>query len=240
MKTWPDHNGQPDTNKPYDAMMRWAIDLASKNLNALSKGDVHNLQYEIAWFSMREPTVNELLSGTPLYSNHIPSTGVIEDVQAWLMDSLRSIVDWPTPLPKPSSEVIAHHIPDSFRVLMKVSADAHEPVQWQTARYERSCQPEQARRDETISHFFDLLSMHANNLRRCPCEDCGKIFLKNRVNATCCSKLCSSRYAKRKQLGIPPERFGKRGRPPGHLMPAQPRKPARARKGETGHAKRTR
>lgn len=203
LDTWPDHNGQKDLSKPREAAMRWAIAFAEKDLNALSEGDFRNLQYELAGFVLYEPIY--------IITPYIPPKGVIEKVQHWLRESLHTLVD------KSRDHCIGYSVSKHIRILWRSRDTAEGSAKWVDSRsYEEFDEPHSQAQleEELISHFFYLLKDYAENLCRCPCEDCRKIFLKNRANATCCSKVCTSRHAKRRELGIRPERFGKRGRPP--------------------------
>lgn len=207
LNAWPDHNGHMDLSKPSEARMRWALAFASRDLEALSEGDFQNLRYEVACF-LAFDAEHPIPDGSEYHflETHLRAKEHIEKAQQWLRDSLRIIVDSPT-----SESIPIEAIGLSLsNVLLTLS--------WERRHGRWSSGIILSKSDDgepyLLHRFLELLKAHANDIRRCPCEDCRKLFLRNRANATCCSKTCTSRHAKRKELGILPERFGKRGRPP--------------------------
>lgn len=68
-----------------------------------------------------------------------------------------------------------------------------------------------------VTFFFEGLF---RKLRRCP--ECQKIFLRRRKDKGFCSKPCQVRVAVRRLRNTPPDRIGKRGRPPKSLKTSPP------------------
>ncbi len=225
--TTPNGNGQESRNNPRAAAMRWAINLAWAEIDKLSEGDFSNLQYEIDWFrrvDIEAPFIEPILEfqDKELGPPPLSAKESIGKVQTWFRESLSTI---------------AQRNPDEPGVSFQAPATIHR-LSW-IASHQRWVSPIDAFRQDAgepqlCSALFFLLKHHAEDIRTCPCGDCQHIFLRDRRNQEFCSKRCQERQAKRIELEIPPERYGKRGRPP--RQSPKPRSNARIRTKGGKHA----
>lgn len=203
LRRFPDVNGRPNPHHPRAAAMRWALSLARIDLESLSEGDFSNLQRELACFSRfeMEPPDTHKLWGEPgpwLMREQVMA------VQQWLRTRVEQIENrQDVQFTEPSRTWFVYY--------------SKEQQEWKTF----STTP--APSIYADIELFRLFREHLNGLHVCRCDDCEqKLFLKDRSNQVFCSNRCKWRHAQRHRPGriIPPERFGKRGRPPGAGSPA--------------------
>ena len=199
LRTFPDGNGRPNLSKPRAAAMRWAIALSEKNLDILSEGDFANLQRELAClsrFEMKEPYLPAISAAGPW-----PSREVLVNTQQWLRLTLRSVV---------SRISFTYRAPERVWHLVWDS-EGHE--------WSRRYTEKQVEGSYMVNPLFDLTREHLDDIFRCRRDDCQKIFLRDRSNQEFCSRRCQWRHSQREAQKISPDRFGKRGRPPGAPKP---------------------
>jgi hypothetical protein len=237
LRAFPDWNGRQNIHKPSAAAMRWAIALAGTDLNALSAGDLSNLQFEMDCFRRFHldkpfPWQDPGRKRPNLwYFPALFSKDMMRDIQQWLQQSLEAIE---------GRQTVSFDAPAQVRMLDWWVRSGHfEDGQW-------VCDLKDGKwvyhvggpvtDAEFRGDLFDLLKKHADDIRRCPLEDCRRIYLRDRSNQIFCSHRHQARHAKRIAENISPERFGKRGRPVGRMV--SKKRPAGKGKGRVHATKR--
>lgn len=202
LQRFPDGNGRSNTHQPTEATLRWALNFARTKLDALSEGDFSNLQRELVYFSnfgIDDPYLSEyVVSKAPW-----PSKEAVEKTQRWLADIFDATA---------KREDIQFIEPETKRFLY-YSQENNSWKAFSTAEFSGIA----------VVELFDLIRKNINSLHPCRCADCERqLFVRDRSNQEFCSTRCKWRDAQRNRPGrtIPPERFGKRGRPPGLGSPS--------------------
>lgn len=203
LRRFPDRNGRSNPNQPRSAAMRWVLNFAHVNLDNLSEGDLTNLRHELQHISHLETHAL-----TP------------EDLECFAKKS----PSWP---PKKDLVFLQQWLQNIIGpILHRDHIGFDEPYRHCSIRYDQ-----EKRRwiitdfteDHIRTEMFTLIREHIHHLHRCRCEDCEHpLFLKDRQNQEFCSNRCKWRHAQRHRPDrtIPPERFGKRGRPAGLGSPS--------------------
>ena len=228
LRNYPDHKGQPQEQKPRAAAMRWALALARTDLLQLSVGGWSDLQFEVDClqrYELGEPTMPDYIvmgGGRPWEPAPAPTPEHILRVQKWLRVSLSTILN---------KEYLCHKFPALTHELYWRPDPTHQTE----GRWFAIAVPEVTDEDFlSTKALWDLLCEHVNNIRACPC--CKETYLRDRNNQRYCSRICLQRQLKRNKLKIPPERYGKRGRPAGESDgKKKPTKTTAKQKGGTHH-----
>lgn len=213
IRNTPDSTGRLTAASVSTAAMNWLIQFATLKLDALSSGDFSNLQYELDCFRRFGPNPPVTLSSGYVWSSGKAGSGAfgppplpekegIARSQAWLSQSLDCISA------RQTGTQIEWQAPTTMHRLVWIQGSAR----WATPI--DLLEPDDPTEPDMHREMFSLLKVHADNLRRCPCGDCNRVFLRSRTNQAYCSKRCQMRQAKRDENQISPDRYGKVGRPP--------------------------
>ena len=205
--------GQEELHKAYTrigtspkAWMQWILKFADCDLGALSAGGWMDLRYEVALFTFVGPPEawkigHFIVAPTQWGHMHhgsfqhcvLPTSEEVEQCQAITNQHLAQLL-----------QLGSTHFPP-FLGTMVVSDTT------QVHLGPLAVSPE----TRLLSFLHGLacsLAIHAAGIRRC--SGCQTRFLANRRDQHFCSVRCLSRFNMRKYRGTPPERIGKRGRPP--------------------------
>ncbi len=223
IRTKEKHLGEMELYKAFDRLgrtyadtMKWAVRFAQCDLSTISEGDWLNLAYEVTAFTrygvVRRPwNFQKVLKWAP--GKPRPYLAKAESVPGW--------GDAGSPVELPKREVVIPLQAITLGALHSLAeqefASFNLPAVWlDVIRLEPSSpgtvQPVTTPEGAFTYHLAHLLAENAGNLRRCP--ECQKFFVADRRNQRYCTVSCQTRVASRKYLGTPPERIGKRGRPP--------------------------
>ncbi len=187
------------------AWMQWILKFADCDLRALSGGGWMDLSYEVALFTLVGPLeawkighfiVAPTQWGYTQRSSQLcvlPTSQEVEQCQAITNQHLAQLL-----------QLGSTHFPP-FLATMVVSDTT------QVALGPLAVSPE-TRLKSFLYGLACSLAIHAAGIRRC--SGCEARFLANRRDQHFCSVRCLSRLNMRKYRGTPPERIGKRGRPP--------------------------
>jgi hypothetical protein len=214
----------PNTAPATEAVMQWILRrLADQDLDELSEGQWSDLRYEVDWFTRcftseaagqrQVPMRAEAWPGSPdpeelgeqpsvkafEILRRLPSKQVVRQLQQDVQDAIDSLLRGEAAefdLPPGARDCVRVLIRD---ILGKTSKWAYRFIEV------RDLVP--AFRDA----LSNVLAVQAARLAKCP--GCRKRFLADRKNQDYCDALCRNRTYMRQQRGVPPERFGKRGRP---------------------------
>ncbi len=225
----PDKDRQTDLKR---ARINWILRRVSTvELDSMSGKEFEDLQYEIACFLTYiegKPENNPWMVNLPeplrsLNRPELPDKDVIRKILDWLRRSVGSILN---------KQPFGYEQPAGRRE-MSWNPSFYFPGSnggwWEGVRHHDEDH------DWMLRDFFKLLKTHVADILKCPCTDCHGIFVRERSNQRFCSKRCQEKQAKRIQHSIPPERYGKRGRPRAAATPDLPQ----PTKGGT-HGKKTR
>jgi hypothetical protein len=205
-----------------EAAVRWALTFASKDLDGFSDGQWSDCRYEVEYFAQLGPfeqgkrhkttrtAANWPHSPDPaecvarpgirqIEIERLPSKAVVRQLQQGISKDFDAIIrgeNIERPLPPGSKE----------RLVM-----IRESVNGETAK--RAFRYLEVTNLVSVfdHHLFLALEDYADALRRCP--GCAKRFLADRSNKDYCDPVCRNRAYMRAKRNVPPERYGKRGRP---------------------------
>ena len=197
--------------------MKWLLEFAQRDLSLLSEGDWLNLSYEVIAFARfgllkqphqktlvrRNARSSGLITTSPEWEDitedvTLPSKDEIAKLRRFTWEQIEAIVQ------KDVADIDVGHI----RIRLK-----RIPPTWVYTRLIVDLL-ESGFAFHLAHHFADQAAW----IRRCP--ECTKYFLAERRNQLYCSSSCQTRMASRKYRATPPERVGKRGRPPKKERPA--------------------
>jgi hypothetical protein len=218
LREFTDGNTQRNFQKPGDAVIRWALKLARITLEEISEGDFKNLQGELTCFSTFEMDEPYLRKGV-ISPGRLLGREEIARTQQWLRIMVEAIRSRnPMYFLAPQREWFAMY--------------SAEDQRWRKNYIEDTVV------GPGVTPLFHLLLERLDDLRECKLPDCGKFFLRERSNQLFCSKQHQDVDAKRRQLDIAPDRYGKRGRPPITEKP-RARKPTKQAKKSPRRRRRT-
>ena len=187
------------------AWMQWLLQFAARDLAALSTGGWMDLRYEIALFTIVAPpqawklgryvfasTGMGPMDGPPWYYN-VPTPEEVGEFQAETQQHLDELIQTNrTTFPVLHAGLAVFHDTELDLGVLAVAPEAIGA--------------------SFLYGLARLLEIHAPRLRLC--TSCRARFLANRRGQRFCSLRCQSLFNMRKYRGTPPERIGKRGRPP--------------------------
>ena len=187
------------------AWMNWILKFARTELHGLSTGGWMDLGYEIALFTLVGPPEAMQVGRSIASRAHERET----EGSPWLCRL-------PEPKEVAALQALADHHVEAlittrttdfppFQARMRVENDPRHDLGSLIVSPKTT-------RQSFLYGLARLLAIHAARLRRCP--SCAMRFLANRRDQQYCSIRCLSRITMRRHRGTPPERFGKRGRPP--------------------------
>ncbi|MDR4469837.1 MAG: hypothetical protein MRJ68_16330 [Nitrospira sp.] len=195
LRRFPDQNGRSNPNRPRSAAIRWVLNFARVNLDNLSEGDLTNLRFELQHLSRIEMYLDKGWSVD--FARPWPEKEHIVTTQQWLQQAIRAILE---------GGYLSFVEPERSWSLFYDDKERR----WNVS--------DMVIGDYLKIEMFRLIREHIHHLQKCRCNDCEQLlFLKDRQNQEFCSNRCKWRHAQRHRPDrtIPPERFGKRGRPPG-------------------------
>lgn len=218
--------------------MEWVLKFTQMDLGWLSEGDWNNLKYEVACFTKRGAVEDHLLNQQqrlmPLqdwiyiasrnneyesdrtgdkaeqefWVSHLPTRNAIENLQEVTKTEIsKLLITGFASLTLPEIKVI-------------ITSKGQKQI-WTKSPA-----------NVFLYHFVDLITKFAPLIHKC--RECKQVFLALRNTKQYCSVICQSRANMRKYRGTPPDRVGKRGRPPGTGKKKE--KPSMA-KGGSSHGK---
>lgn len=203
----PNKTEVPNIKKAY---IEWVLKLVSKpDLESLSGSDFLDLQYEIASFlafrggsPKYNPWVIELGDDHDRFLNRqvLPDKEIVLKIMSWLKQSLHAIL----------SKHAFGYRQAAYTVQMSWNPEIYGTA---NGSWHETIEGDDEDPNWMLIDFFVLLRTHVSNILKCPCGGCNTIFVRDRINQRFCSKKCQERQAKRDLHPIPPERYGKRGRP---------------------------
>lgn len=240
-------------------LMEWILKFTHTDLETISAGDWSNLRYEIAafseygtpgtgltsaeniqmgsdWQDLNLTSLDELQSN-PTYVHifefqNLPEKNTVQELQRITLKHIEGlIIKGAAAFPLPQITIHILNIDRLGKTEIQLRDGTFKPVEIGWMKYVSASSP----RESFIYYLATMLSKYAPRLRRCP--GCQTVFLADRKNQEYCSTKCQSRTFMRKLRGTPPERAGKRGRPP---MTVKKNEEPSKTIGGSGHGKRKR
>lgn len=188
------------------AWMQWILKFADCDLGELSAGGWMNLRYEVALFTLVGPPEAWKIG-------HF----IVAPTQWGYMQSSSQLCVLPTSQEVEQCQAITNQ---HLAQLLQMGSTQFPPFLGTMIISDTTTQvhlgPLAVSPKTRLLSFLQglacLLAIHAAGIRRC--SGCEARFLANRRDQHFCSVRCLSRLNMRKYRGTPPERIGKRGRPP--------------------------
>lgn len=193
-----------DMNKAIDRLgssgqelITWLLKFAQYDIGHLSTGDFLNLQYEVLVFEY----LDNLRSLDTLSNNNtwniskgmLLNEEYVQSYQTIVKDFIKHIL---------SNEAFDIEIPNMLISLAPLS----NSTKWKQFFIFNEMG------GAFVYHLARLFEAYADRIRQCP--GCNIIFPSDRINQNYCTVKCQSRHYMQKYRDTPPERIGKRGRPP--------------------------
>ena len=191
-------------------LVQWFVNLAQENLRNCSPENLLQWQEEIValqrnYYHFTNPPT--------------PSSSQIKKLQKEVLKHLVNIID------RGQSQFGPFHnfswVLDTKRVASFTGQPSlpqiHKVFSWDTLKMSN---PKQSMRQCLVHFLNQLVKRFASSIYRCP--NCSKIFLQFRKHQVYCHRTCQSVAAARNYRQTPPDRIGKRGRPPLSTKKTQP------------------
>jgi hypothetical protein len=202
-----------------EAALRWVLEFASIDLNRCSEGGWSDCRYEVdyvgrqglfertgeqpmtapKWLDSPDPEECEAqLSIRHIEIERLPSKTVVRELQREAQSFLNSII---------RGEGVKIDIPPSEERLTVIREIINGEASTRLYRFLVLPNLNVAFRH----HLLGILAEHGQALRSCP--GCSTRFVADRRNKDYCNPSCRNRTYMRTKRNVPPERYGKRGRP---------------------------
>lgn len=199
-------------------VMEWILRFDQENLGTISEGDWTNRRYELAEFTQygalgRKSFEKEKVISIPSWSSMAPKSEIPEnpnEIQLWYVQQLpgkRAAKE----LQKITHECLKEHLENGTTSFPLSGATIHTGYDKERDlgfKFILSNNP------KTMFGYYlsSFIAQHSGRIRRC--AGCPIIFLADRKNQIYHSSQCQSRINMRRKRNTPPDRIGKRGRPP--------------------------
>jgi len=206
---------------PDEAALRWALEFASLDLSRCSEGRWSDCRYEVDYVARQGPFEPDRTHQRPttaatwphspdpeecepqLSIRHIeierlPSKSVVREIQRDTQRFLDSVI---------AGEEVELTLPSSQERLTVIRGITNGEAFTRLYRFLVLSDLAVAFRH----HLLGILAARGQTLRSC--LGCSTRFVADRRNKEYCDPLCRNLYYMRRKRNVPPERYGKRGRP---------------------------
>ncbi|MEO7863580.1 MAG: hypothetical protein ABIU05_24715 [Nitrospirales bacterium] len=210
-----------------EAALCWALEFASVDLSRCSEGGWSDCRYEVDYIARlgpfgasktrEQPTTAATWPHSPEpeeYGSQItirlheieqlPSKSVVRELQHDTAAFLNAVL---------SGKAVELPIPPSRERLSVIREKVNGEASTWLYRYLIFSDLAVAFRH----HLLGILASHGHALKRCP--GCSIRFLADRSNKDYCTPACRNRTYMRTKNNVPPERYGKQGRPRKEVAP---------------------